>query len=149
LEQQYLKTWRIAGQVAGKPVTRDYTGKFFERYVDLDELLGHPDHATVTAECQVTSPDERRVILRLGFDHTLTAELNGRVVFGPKSRKIAVRDEYRVPLILKAGANRLRLTVSDDTLAYGFFARLSSEQGEFMADVTVSGEGDVGGGNGS
>jgi hypothetical protein len=55
------------------------------------------------------------------------------------NRKIAVRDEYRVPLVLKAGENRLRLTVADDTLAYGFFARLSSEAGEFMKDVTVTG----------
>jgi hypothetical protein len=139
LEQQYIKTWHIAGAVGGKPVSRSYAGHFFERYVDLDALLGQPDRCAVTAECLVTSPDERKVVLRLGFDHALTAELNGRVVFGPKHRKIAVRDEYRVPLVLKAGENRLRLTVADDTLAYGFFARLSSEAGEFMKDVTVTG----------
>jgi tetratricopeptide (TPR) repeat protein len=137
LEQQYIKTWHIAGEVAGKRVGRDYAGKFFERYVDLDAILGQPDNCTVTAECVVQSPDERKIILRLGFDRTLTAELNGRVVFGPKSRKIAVRDEYKVPLVLKAGTNRLKLTVTDDTLAYGFFARLSSESGEFMKDLVI------------
>lgn len=137
LEQQYIKTWHIAGDVAGKRVSLDYTGKFFERYVDLDAILGQPDACMVTAECTVVSPDERRVILRLGFDRTLIGELNGRVVFGPKSRKIAVRDEYRVPLTLKAGMNRLKLTVTDDTLAYGFFARLSSENGEFMKDLLI------------
>jgi hypothetical protein len=139
LEQQYIKTWHIAGEVGGKPVSRSYAGQFFERYVDLDALLGQPDRCTVTAQCLATSPDERKVVLRLGFDHALTAELNGRVVFGPKHRKIAVRDEYRVPLVLKAGENRLKLTVADDTLAYGFFARLSSESGEYMKDVTVTG----------
>ena len=137
LEQQYIKTWQIAGEVAGKRVSLDYTGKFFERYVDLDAILGQPDDCMVTAGCTVVSPDERRVVLRLGFDRTLIVELNGRVVFGPKSRKIAVRDEYRVPLTLKAGMNRLKLTVTDDTLAYGFFARLSSENGEFMKDLLI------------
>ncbi len=141
LEQQYIKTWHIAGDVSGKRVSRHYTGKFFERYVDLDAILGQPDNGTVTAECTVGSPDERRIILRLGFDHALTVELNGRVVFGPKSKKIAVRDEYRVPLTLKAGENRLKLTVTDDTLAYGFFARLSAENGDFMRDVTIKNEG--------
>ncbi len=53
------------------------------------------------------------------------------------SRKIAVRDEYAVAVVLKAGENRLRLTVTDDKLAYGFFARLSSPSGELMKDVTV------------
>jgi hypothetical protein len=33
--------------------------------------------------------------------------------------------------------NRLKLTVTDDTLAYGFFARLSSENGEFMKDLLI------------
>lgn len=138
LEQQYIKTWHFAGDIGGKRVSRVYEGKFFERYVDLDAILGRPDDCTVTAECVVQSPDERKVVLRLGFDRTLTAELNGQVVFGPKSRKIAVRDEYKVPLVLKAGVNRLKLTVTDDTLAYGFFARLSSESGEFMKDLVIT-----------
>ncbi len=138
LEQQYIKTWRITGEVAGKPVMRDNAGKFFERYTDLDAMLDRPDHCTVTAECVVTSPEARRVVLRLGFDHSLTATMNGQVVFGPKSRKIAVRDEYRVPLTLKAGKNRLSLQVTDDILAYGFFARLSSEEGEFMRDIVIT-----------
>lgn len=138
LEQQYIKTWHIAGALAGLPASRDYSGKFFERYVDLDSLLGRPDHCTVTAECVVTSPGERRAVLRLGFDHTLAAELNGSVIFAPKSRKIAMRDEFRIPVTLKAGENRLKLTVSDDTLAYGFFARLSSESGEFMRDLAIT-----------
>lgn len=137
LEQQYIKTWRITGEVDGQQVTRDYTGKFFERYTDLDALLNRPDQCTAKAECVVTSPEARRVILRLGFDHTLTAKLNGQVVFGPITRKIAARDEYRVPLTLKAGKNRLSLQVTDDTLAYGFFARLSSEKGEFMRDIVI------------
>ncbi|MEI8352719.1 MAG: hypothetical protein WCG36_10475 [bacterium] len=141
LEQQYIKTWHVDGEVEGKRISRDFKGKFFERYVDLDTFLGRPDRCTVTAECVVISPDERRAVLRLGFDHGLTAELNGCVVFGPKSRKIAVRDEYRVPLMLKAGENRLKLTVTDDTLAYGFFARLSAENGDFMRDVTIKNEG--------
>ncbi len=138
LEQQYIKTWRVAGQVDGKPVEQVYAGAFFERYVDLDKRLGQPDRCTVTATCVVTAPTERLALLRLGFDHTLTATWNGQAVFGPKSRKIAVRDEYRVPVTLKAGENRLRLTVADDTLAYGFFARLSDEAGALMRDVTVA-----------
>lgn len=146
LEQQYIKTWHVTGEIGGEQVSRSYAGAFFNRYVDMDELLGRPDHCAVGAECVVTSPDERPAVLRVGFDQTLTVEWNGVVVFGPKSRRIAVRDEYRIPLTLKAGENRLRLTVADDTLAYGFFARLSSEAGEFMRDVTVT-AGTAGDGN--
>ncbi len=138
LEQQYIKTWHLFGSIDGVALERQYDGGFFERYVDLDKILGRPDHCTVLAECVIRSPVEQAAVLRLGFDHTLTAEWNGRKVMGPVSRKIAVRDEYSVPLTLKAGENRLRLTVTDDTLAYGFFARLSSPSGTWLKDVTVS-----------
>jgi hypothetical protein len=138
LEQQYVKTWHVTGTIGGAKVDRQYAGGFFERYVDLDKILGKPDRCTVTAECVIRSPTERQAVLRLGFDHTLTAELNGQTILGPISRKIPVRDEFPVPITLKAGENRLRLTVADDTLAYGFFARLSAPNGTWMRDVTVS-----------
>jgi hypothetical protein len=137
LEQQYLKTWCLSGVIRGAAVERQYDGTFFERYVDLDKILGKPDQCTITAECVVRSPVEQKAVLRLGFDRTLTAEWNGQKILGPVSRKIAVRDEYAVAVVLKAGENRLRLTVTDDKLAYGFFARLSSPSGELMKDVTV------------
>ncbi|MBI3985452.1 MAG: hypothetical protein HY343_00905 [Lentisphaerae bacterium] len=137
-EQQYLKEWRIAGVLADSPVNRVYSGKFFDRYVNLDGILGQPDRCTLTADCVVTAPEERPAVLWLGFDHVLTVELNGKTVFGPKSRKIAVRDEFRVPILLQPGENRLRLTVTDDTLAYGFFARLSSVAGDLMEDVAAA-----------
>ncbi len=143
-EQQYLKQWQITllpppGSKPGTPAVKTvaYAGKFFDRYVDLDAVLGRPDHCTAAAECVIISPDERQAVLHLGFDHKLTAELNGAVVFGPKSRKIAVRDEFAFMITLHKGENRLKLTVSDDTLAYGFFARLSGTDGNFMEDVTV------------
>lgn len=135
LEQQYIKTWRLAGVINGRPVECEYAGGFFDRYVDLDKILGQPDRCTVTAECVIQVPAGRPAVLRLGFDRTLTVELNGDVVFGPASSKIAVRDDYTVPVTLKSGENRLRLTITDDTMAYGFFARLSSPGGDWMKDV--------------
>ncbi len=143
LEQQYLKQWAITllppadAQLATrntKPLA--YSGKFFERYVNLDAILKQPGRgAVITAECIINSPDERRAMLRLGFDHALTAELNGAVVFGPKSRKIAVRDEFTVKVTLKKGENRLKLTVTDKGLNCGFFARLSDTSGNFMEEL--------------
>lgn len=136
LDQQYLKHWHIA-PVAGSAVpVRTYTGKFFDRYVDLDAILDRPDHCTAAAECVLVSTDERRAVLRLGFDETLTAELNGQTVFRGPSRRVAVRDEFTVPIMLHKGENRLKLTVTDKTLGYGFFARLSDEHGDYMKDVT-------------
>ncbi len=136
IELQYLKQWRIS-PVAGRDfAAKIYRGKFFDRYVDLDAILGHPDHCKVAAECVLVSPDEREAVLRLGFDEKLSVELNGETVFRKRSRRVAVRDEFTVPIRLRKGENRLKLIVTDKTLGYGFFARLSDERGDFMDDVT-------------
>jgi ferredoxin len=133
LELQYLKNWRITG--LGK--TRVYRGAFYDRYVDLDTIFGHPDRCTVTAECVIVVPSARDAVLRLGFDHRLKAELNGKEIFREKKRKIAVRDEFTVPVALLAGENRLKLSITDDKLAFGFFARLSDKDGLTMKDVDI------------
>ncbi len=133
LELQYLKNWQITG--LGK--TQVYRGAFYDRYVDLDTILGHPDRCTVTAECDIVTPAARDAVLRLGFDHRLKAELNGKEIFREKKRKIAVRDEFTVPVALLAGENLLRLSITDDKLAFGFFARLSDKDGLTMKDVEI------------
>ena len=107
-------------------------------YSETATVASHRRSDRRSNRCVIGSPVEQPAVLRLGFDRTLTAEWNGQKILGPVSRKIAVRDEYSVPVTLKAGENRLRLTVADDTLAYGFFARLSSPAGALMKDVTVT-----------
>jgi tetratricopeptide (TPR) repeat protein len=133
LELQYLKAWRITGL----DKTQNYRGAFFDRYVDLDTILGHPDRCAVTAECLIVVPTARDAVLRLGFDHRLKAELNGKEIFREKKRKIAVRDEFTVPVALLAGENHLVLSITDDKLAYGFFARLSDKDGLTMKDADI------------
>lgn len=138
--RSYLTAWFITPGTGVESPARTaplQTAAGSERYVDLDRLLGRVDRCTATAECRITSPTARDAVLWLGFDHELTAELNGAVVYGPARCKIASRDEFRVPITLKAGENTLKLTVRDDKLSYGFYARLSDPKGEYMRDVTA------------
>ena len=136
LDQQYLKHWRITPTVGGAFAAKTVVGGFFDRYVDLDALLDRPDRCTAVAECVLACPGKRAAVLRLGFDEKLTVELNGEIVFHGPARRVAVRDEFTVPITLRKGENHLKLTVSDKSLGYGFFARLSDGHGELMKDVT-------------
>lgn len=136
-EQQYLKQWLVTPVSGFTAPTRSYTGAFFERYVDLDAFLARPDQCTVSVECILTAPEARPCVLRLGYDHLLSVELNGQPLFNGPPRTTAVRDEFTVLLNLVKGANRLKLIVSDDTLAFGFFARLSDPAGAWMKDVRI------------
>jgi hypothetical protein len=91
----------------------------------------------VTAECVIVSVQAQSALIRLGFDHQLSATLNNTSIFEETTRKVAVRDEFTLPVSLKKGENHLKLIISDDTLSYGFFARLSDTQGNFMKNVRI------------
>lgn len=140
-DRSYLTAWQVCLTVPGTaPAPTSKTVQLTEGtapYIDLDRLFGGVDHCTSTADCVIQSPDERPVRLWLGFDHELTAELNGVTVFGPRSSRIASRDEFSVAVKLKPGENRLRLTLSNDRLSYGFYARLADPDGQYMPGVTV------------
>lgn len=143
--RSYLTAWRLelqpkAGQTPAPPRTLTTVAGPEQRssYVNLDALFGGVDACTCVATCIITSPEARDAVLWLGFDHELTVELNGQPLFGPRRCRLASRDEFQVRLPLKAGRNVLRLTVKDDRLSYGFYARLANAQGEFMPDVQVT-----------
>jgi hypothetical protein len=137
----YLTTWRVrllTPPSSGTPVVRDFVQDPAARYVDLDKLLGRVDRCTAEAACSVRSPVRREALLWLGFDHELTVIVNDRTVFGPATSKIAGRDEFRVPVTLEPGDNRIVFTVTDDRLSFGFFARLSDRGGRYMEDIGVA-----------
>ncbi|RJP94840.1 MAG: tetratricopeptide repeat protein [Desulfobacteraceae bacterium] len=136
-ENQYIKTWRIASVAGIERLPINHSNPFYEWYINLDAILGQPDHCTVTAECVIVSEQAQRALIRLGFDHTLSAMLNNKTIFEEITRKVAVRDEFTVPVLLKKGENRLKLTISDDFLSYGFFARLSDDHGRFIKNVRI------------
>ena len=55
---------------------------------------------------------------------------NGRLIFGPQSDHIARRDQHLVPIQLQAGPNYFKILAKDDKLSFGFYARLTSPEGE-------------------
>ncbi|MDD4097649.1 MAG: hypothetical protein PHC30_02650, partial [Lentisphaeria bacterium] len=132
-ELSYLTRWNIqlvAGQPSALGIGPFATKDCGNGYVDLDFFLGCVDRCAVEATAVVVSDQPREAMLRLGFDHELTVELNGRIIFGPVRDHIARRDEHLVPVTLQAGPNHFKMLVKDDKLSFGFYARLTTPDGE-------------------
>ena len=98
-------------------------------FVDIDYAFEGIDHCTVEATTHFHNYFPRKLTLHLGFDHTLTVELNGEKVFGPSSQHIARRDQESVALDIPEGDISLKFIIEDDKLNYGFFARFTDEKG--------------------
>ena len=91
-----------------------------------------------TARCSVTltAPQARDAVILLGFDEIVRLELNGEEVFVGQSR-IAVADEFRIPVALRQGENRLVVETSNRRLAWGFFLRFADAAGNPIEDLVV------------
>lgn len=98
-------------------------------FVDIDYAFEGIDNCTVEATTHFHNYFPRKLTLHLGFDHTLTVELNGEKVFGPSSQHIARRDQESVALDIPEGDISLKFIIEDDKLNYGFFARFTDEKG--------------------
>ena len=98
-------------------------------FVDIDYAFNGIDHCTAEATIRFHNYFARKLTLHLGFDHTLTIEMNGHPVFGPSSQHIARRDQEAVELNVPEGDITLKFIIKDDILNYGFFARFTDEQG--------------------
>jgi hypothetical protein len=98
-------------------------------FVDIDYAFDGIDDCTVEATTKFHNYFPRKLTLHLGFDHTLSVELNGERVYGPRSQHIARRDQDSVALDMPEGDITLKFIIEDDSLNYGFFARFTDENG--------------------
>ena len=129
----YLTRWDVqlvSGQPSSLGIGPFVTKDCGNGYVDLDFFFGCVDNCAVEANTVVVTEKAQKAVLLLGFDRELTVELNGRIVFGPKCDLIARRDQHQVPIQLLAGSNHFKILAKDDKLSFGFYARLTSPEGE-------------------
>ncbi len=144
-ELSYITAWRICEIRTGNdripsapPVDaqwKEVVNEPFAGKVNLEAVLGGGNGGRVFCATEFDSAEDIDATLLLGADETVAVWLNGEPVLGPVTRRIAVIDEFRVPVRLKAGKNSLLLFVANKRLAWGFFLRFQDEQGRPLATL--------------
>jgi hypothetical protein len=145
-EASYLTTWSVEGPmyIGGKGVQassiasppRLLAGRLFDRYVNLREALPVRNDSLAKCRVEISSQRDLEAVILLGFDERIEVSLNGTEVFSGKSR-IAVADEFRIPVRLRKGRNQLSLSLANRKLAWGFFLRLATPGGNPIEGLTV------------
>ena len=128
-EASYLTHWLVSVDEDAATPPRRIAGTFSERYVNLRTALGAEDGKTARCRATIHSPQARDALLHFGFDETARLLLNGEEIFSGR-RRIAVCDEFAIPIRLRAGANRLEVLVGNRRLAWGFFLRIANPEGD-------------------
>lgn len=131
-EASFLTTWEVETAGASRPLQ----GRLFDRYVNLRTALRTDGEATARCSVTLTSPQARDAVILLGFDESIRLELNGEEAFAGQGR-IAVADEFRIPVMLRQGENRLVVEVGNRKLAWGFFLRIADADGNPIDGLVV------------
>ncbi len=106
-------------------------------YVDLDTLLRPNDEALAYALTHVRSDSDREVSARFGTDESFQLFVNDRLVAARDARRPCRFDQDVAGFFLRKGWNRILLKLGERTGEWGFMLRLTTPDGEPIADLEV------------
>ncbi len=101
--------------------------------VNLQEVYGKIDFNLVYAYTEVESASEQAAVLAIGSNDGCRIWLNGEPVYDHASARGLVLDADLVPVLLKAGKNRVLIKIEDQGNAWGFSCRFLPFTGEDLS----------------
>ncbi|MFQ5798501.1 MAG: tetratricopeptide repeat protein [Bacteroidota bacterium] len=107
----------------------------YDGYVDLREVLKRSTWAVGYGVVYVNSPEKRVVQLRVGTDEAAKLWLNNELLWQNYRKQGARLDEHMVTVALRAGDNKLLIKVTNTDLDWGFYLRVTDENGEGYPDL--------------
>ena len=117
-------TWRVRETTTG--------------VLPLTALFGPEAQAIIYATCEISSPVEQTVQMRVCSDDDAWIQLNGREVFRFEGSGGMDYDKYIVPVKLPAGKSRLLAKVYNRKGMWGLNVRFTDTQGRPLEGVTFS-----------
>ena len=119
----------------GKISWQKHTDDAFNGFIDFGR---NDDWLVSYAWTTITSPDEREVQLRIGSDDQAKVWLNGEQVYSFDMGRWIVVDTDIVPVTLKAGENAILVKVCNEELSWGFYMRVTDENGKPYNDLKIN-----------
>ena len=97
--------------------------------VNLEEAVARQDWVGAYAYAEITSPDDKRVTLRMGSDDSIEAWLNGKKIHDIKGSRGHAIDQDQVNTRLAVGKNRILVKVLNEGAQWAFSLRITDRQG--------------------
>ena len=83
----------------------------------------------------INSPDEKKVQFRFGTDDEVKIWLNDKEIWRLFQGGPAVFDDNKINVTLKKGLNKVLIKVCNSVSDYGFFFRITDEDGIGVQDI--------------
>lgn len=108
----------------------------FDGYNDLRAILSHSFWTVGYGLVYAYSPEKRKVQIRLGTDETCKLWLNDDLIFQHYIKADAAPDRNQVTVVLRPGYNKLLLKVTNTDFDWGYYLRITDENGLGFDDIT-------------
>ncbi|MFZ0389538.1 MAG: tetratricopeptide repeat protein, partial [Calditrichia bacterium] len=105
-------------------------------YINLDEIFPENTWATVYARLNIYSPERRVLQFRMGSYNGFKVWINEEQVWQHYIAPDAILDHDIVAVVLKEGNNELLLKLSNTIGGWGFYLRVTDENGHAYPDIT-------------
>ena len=104
-------------------------------FIDLKSALGDPYWAVGYGQIALYSPDRREVQIRTGSNEAVKIWVNGAEVWRHNEWREAVFDADVASAVLSAGRNEILVKVCNRLGNWGFYLRVTDDQGRGMTDL--------------
>ncbi|MYF57286.1 sigma-70 family RNA polymerase sigma factor [Candidatus Poribacteria bacterium] len=115
---------------------KKFTDAELDGYIHLGEQ--HVDWQVSYAFATINAPDEWDVQFRFDSDDQGKVWINGKEVFSHTKAFMAIVDTYTIPVKLKPGKNSILVKVCNEMGGWGFFLRITSEDGQPFDDLIIN-----------
>ena len=121
----------VSGEVTWQQGTdKVYDG--FYTFGDDEKML--TSYAWIT----FTSPDERQAQIRFDSDDQGKVWLNGKKVYAHRRTRGAQIDRRTIPVTITTGKNTILVKVSNESLPWGFYLRITDSDGNPYDDLKIN-----------
>lgn len=104
-------------------------------FVDLSSVFDKPVLGAAYARLEFSVPTARQAELRFGYRAGMRVWLNGKQVWFLNGSERTAIDRWKVPVTLKEGRNMVLLKCTQGGGEWGFYFRITDEQGNGFADI--------------
>jgi hypothetical protein len=104
-------------------------------YVNLKSIFQPSAWAVAYGVIYVSSPDERKVQIRLGSDETCKLWLNDELIWQHFIRQDARIDRDLITVVLHPGMNKLLLKVTNTDFEWGYYLRITDQDGKGIPEI--------------
>ena len=124
----------IAGKVGWKEV--DATDTHLS--VDLKKVFTPGEHATAYALCYVTSPERRKVQMRVGANDAIKLWVGEKLLVNSAGSRTVYLDDLIINTTLPKGTTPILFKTSNNQGNWGFVCRLTDSRGQAFNDLVFS-----------